>query len=405
MDIKQNWLQLTLIQTSGALSLPVLMAGYFLGSRYNLQEITFQIIGGNIILLAIAVLFSFVIHRYQIVTIEFAQRLFGSKGSIICAASLAISLIGWSTLQLHVVNSIIVKQLNMITMAEQVLTGCLFGGLIYFLTFKGLIYFASINKILVPILVVILLYTCLSPARSIIPITLSAGQHATQMGLMTILTIASAVVFDLPTFYKHAKSKKAAVSSLVVLFLFILPIIEALGVYLGRHNANEAHDLINAFLSNFSAFPLFFLSLSAILTSCMNLYSMSVTVNRTFGFSFRKILLGGVFICTALSYVKMDKQWSIFLEVINVSSEVVTILILSYFLFNGLNNFNPNRFEQVVYQIIFYLIIFYVACEQFLRISIFQDLIVDVAFLTFLLIALYSTTRMIWGKVHAIFDY
>src|SRR5689334_9051173 len=101
----QSWLTLSCLQLSGALSLPVIMVGYYLGHHASLEACLGQIFVGNALLFFISLFYMNVIHQKKMVTIEFAQCLFGSRGSFICAASMAISLMGWSAIQLHLIHS------------------------------------------------------------------------------------------------------------------------------------------------------------------------------------------------------------------------------------------------------------------------------------------------------------
>jgi len=377
-NLKQSWFTLSCLQLSGALSLPVIMIGYYIGQHYSFQQSLQQIMLGNSILFLLSLFYQRVINQKKMLTIEFARHLFGPTGTLICAAGMALSLIGWSAIQMQLIQA---------ASGHTYLVGLLFALLIYFLTCKDLAYLALANKILLPIVGLCLGYLLIFTPTAV-PSNLEIKAEPFKLGLMMVITAGSGLVFDLPTFYRHAATPKAALLSLTIIFLISLPLIETLGIYLATHYPQN-NSWIQSLLNSINLPSLFFLILSGLLGTCLNLYSATMVVNRILGFSYKKTLFFCCFISALLSQLNLEKQFSFFLEIINLNAEVITVLILTYVAFKGASLPQPTSGQKKMHQSIFYLALVYAIATRVFRLSVFHDLFLDTAFISFSLMLSY----------------
>lgn len=324
----QTWLALSCIQVSGALSLPVILVGFFLGQHFTIQQCITQIFFGNFILWILAMSYQVLINQHKVSTIDFAAYIFGERGKIICAIGMVSSLIGWSAIQLHLIS--------------------------------------SISASLVPINSVVML----SPAVN----------ESYRIGLMLVITAASGVVFDLPTFYRFSRTPKDAEISLILLFMIALPLIEGFGVYLSQSalGANSAMQTIQ----QYDRFLLAFLIFSDVIGTCLNLYSASTIIHRAFELSFKKALILVCVGAIALARVNIQQNYSLVLELVNMSAEILGVIVLTYAVLNRLTMPIPTVTQQKMHQLFFYLTIGIIIYLKIYGISMFNDLFLDVGFLT-----------------------
>lgn len=370
-ELKQSWVTLSCLQLSGALSLPVLMIGYYLGQHFTVGTYLLQLALGNSFLFCLSALYSSVIVEKKISTIEFAQRLFGPSGTYFCAFGIALSLLGWSAIQMHLLAS----------PSQKPYLGCLLAGvLVYFLTRKDLNFLARATSLFLPLTILSLIYL-LATTPQTEPFSHLGKSENFILGLMMVITAGSGLLFDLPTFYRHSSTTKDALISLILVFLVFLPLIEGLGIFLARHY-NNSNSWIQGFINSLNLPSLLFLMISGIMGTCLNLYSATLIINRTLGFSYRRILLTCCLISSFLAMTNLEQQFSVFLELINLNAEVITILTLGYLLFKG-NKFPcPNKGQKKIHQTILYLVLSYAFLSVFFKFSLFEDLFLDTAFIT-----------------------
>lgn len=377
-QFKQSWFTLSCLQLSGAVSLPIIMIGFYLGQHYSLGTSLLQILLGNLSLFVLAALYMRVINRQKQVTIEFAQALFGRSGTYLCAAGLVLSLIGWSAIQINLLAAIT---------PQPSFAAMLIAGIIYFLTCRDLAYLARINKLVLPLLGASLIYLLVSMPHTE-AFVFPRKNESWKLGFMMVITAGSGLVFDLPTFFRHAATPRAALQALAVIFLLSLPAIEGLGIHLALHFGNNEH-WVKGFLSSFSLPSLFFLMVSGLSGACLNLYSATLVLNRLLGYHYRKTLLLLCSLSGLFAFVNLERHFSSFLELINLNAEIITVLILIYITFKGAHLPQPSLQQKKAHQVIFFLVLVYAGCSRLFQISLTQDLFLDVAMLSAVLMSSY----------------
>ncbi|MDR3477908.1 MAG: hypothetical protein P4M14_07745 [Gammaproteobacteria bacterium] len=374
-QIKQSWLTLGCLQLSGALSLPVILIGYYLGQHGGTQAALLQLGLGNAILFCLSAFYLAIIHPKKWVTIEFAQHLFGSAGTYICAVGMVLSLIGWSAIQINLIGLAIGHSTIFVNMLMVLL--------IYAFTCRDLTYLATVNKLLLPIICLCFCYMLVSvPSNSFphAPIALDSFK----IGLMMVITAGSGLVFDLPTFYRHAATPKDGLLGLIFIFGFALPLVECAGIYLAKQSflPVDYSDWMTNFINHFDLFSLFFLMLSGLLGTCLNLYSAGIIVSRTIKLSYQQSLLLCSVLAAMLSLINLEKQFGFFLEIINLNAEIMTALLFMYVMVRGRQLPMPDTRQKRLHQSIFYLVIFYAITSKFFQCNVLHDVFLETALLT-----------------------
>jgi cytosine permease len=376
--LQQSWIPLSCLQLSGALSLPVILIGYYLGQHYSLENCLLQLLLGNLLLFALAVFYASVITQKKFVTIEFAQHLFGRAGTLICALGLVFSMLGWSAIQIHLMTALT---------PQPYLAALCAALLVYFLTYRDLAYLVKANILLLPLAGLSLAYLLFTTAEGQ-PALLPSKTEPFKLGFVMVLTAGSGLLFDLPTFYRQAASAKEAFLSLAFVFLVALPLIEGLGLFLATHYASNS-NWIQSFVRSFNLPSLLFLVLSGLMGTCLNLYSATLVLNRTLGFSYQKTLLGFCLLSALLATINLEQQFASFLEVINLNAEIITVFTLVYVAIKGKNLPLPTKRQKAAHQFLLLLALIYALTGRFLKLSLFEDWLLDTAFISCALMSLY----------------
>jgi len=140
-------------------------------------------------------------------------------------------------------------------------------------------------------------------------------------GVSLVISTAIAAVIDLPTYFRHARTKKDGMIAAILLFGLVLPFVEGIGIYLGMHVPNGT--ILDALTQGGGAFWSLwvagFLLLAGWTTNNTNLYSAgtnSFALIPRLGFVARTLLIGALgtfFACFGLL-----NHFAIVLEVMGI---------------------------------------------------------------------------------------
>lgn len=276
----QNWRQLIVIQAGGALCLPLFVVGYHLAKNYGFSSALAGIVVGNLILYLLATMMLNRCLTKRLSTSELSQEVFGDIGKYFFSAIMVFSLIGWFAIQLTIMGDALGGLLPIVgdyPIPLRVGLGIL-ATLTAIFGLKGLEVVANFS---LPLLCATVGYA----------LWVAQGGEASSLSFEKInfagtsLVIASCLsaVIDLPTFFRQAASKREGRIALTLLFCCVVPLIQAVGVYLCLHN--QAENLTEV-LSLASSHPLWkvwiglFVLLAGWTTNNTNIYSASVNMVR-----------------------------------------------------------------------------------------------------------------------------
>lgn len=280
MIVSQNWKQLASIQIGGAICLPMIMVGHVLGQTYGLFSACVAIVGGNAILLGLALLMFNMSYPHKSTTMEQASKYFGNRGILLLAFAMAFSMLGWFGIQLNVMSESLQDMLSLITektIFSPIWINVVLGLIITAVALYGIQGINQLANFSLPILILTLGYALYmqeeAQTKEQIPFSWK--------GISLVLAAAIAAVIDLPTYFRHATSSKDGWISLILTFGLALPVIEAIGVYLSIHGGGE--HLVDHLKSSTSflwnTWIALFLVLAGWTTNNTNLYSGAISLN------------------------------------------------------------------------------------------------------------------------------
>jgi len=280
--ITQTWKELCGIQIGGAICLPVIMAGQALGQTYGLMTALAAIVIGNIILALMGMIASRMSIAEKKTTVEHAKRYFGKKGSSLFAWIFIVVYSGWFAIQLDVMGLSMGKILeDYVSLNVSPLLNVALGLLITCVAMYGIQSMSLLSKVSVPILVLTISYALLTIEKQDVALL----PKASGLGAISIvLAIAIGAIVDLPNYFRHARSQKDGVRSILIIFGLALPLIEISGVYLAH--IHPSTNILELFLHEnapiWNIWILCFLLLAGWTTNNTNLYSSSVCLHSIF---------------------------------------------------------------------------------------------------------------------------
>ncbi len=286
-SLRQSWWQLTSIQIGGIICLPVIMIGQALNSNYGFWPAVIAIIIGNMLLALLGCVRILTCLDQRHTTLENATHYFGRASGKLLALAFIICLIGWFGIQLDVMSLSLYDSILSISgvTIPRILITLILGFLITFCAIGGIQMLNRFAQITIPLLIGTLayaLYTAFAqsshfiPEPTLLPINFQA--------LSLVIATAIALIADLPTFYRFARSAKEGILSIAILFLLVIPTIELLGVYIDYHT--KGSNIVSMLsLSGGMIWHLwiaFFLLFAGWTTNNTNLYSASTCLGSLF---------------------------------------------------------------------------------------------------------------------------
>ncbi len=240
MEKPQNWMALSSIQLGGAICLPVILIGYELTKKAGLSAAMSAIILGNIVLFCLAYVTAKMAFQSKKSTAANAEYYFGPSGKYIAACFLAFSLISWFAIQTQVMSGDIQKLFihyfgidmpnTMVSVGLSLLmcSTAVFG-------VRGVSVLATLTlPMMLATLAAALYYAqATSPLSVFVDGIAKTGEGFSSKCFSLVIAASIAAVVDLPTFFRHAATKRDSMIATVLTFLVGIPAVELIGVLLG----------------------------------------------------------------------------------------------------------------------------------------------------------------------------
>ncbi len=280
MIATQNWKQLSSIQIGGAVCLPVIVIGQTLSQTYGFLSAVLAIVLGNALLTLIALVMASMSFQEKKTTIENASLYFGKKGGVLFAWAMLFSLLGWFGIQLNLMSQALLDLLSIPSDSSALIAANAGLGLV--MTCTGMYGLRALNLLSdfsMPILGITLLYALCMPGKE----SHEFSFIFTWGGLSLVMATAMAAVIDLPTFFRHARSKKDAFISIFLTFGVVIPLVELIGVYLAATRGGESvMEILKGNNIFWNAWVALFIILAGWTTNNTNLYSGAVSLKFIF---------------------------------------------------------------------------------------------------------------------------
>jgi cytosine permease len=269
---KQSWWELLLIQTGGAICLPVIMVGGLIYQRFGWTHALLSIAIGNLFLLILGYLLASLSAYRPQSTVGHATNYFGKAGKWLFGFIMILSMLGWFAIQLNVMAISLAQFFSKSFLSPSFFSFNIAIGLIISCTMCfGMKAMKTLSYISAPLLGLFLLYAVFSADK--VPFSITFLPTSWISGLSLVIGVNIAAVIDLPTFFRHAKSSKSAKLCTLVLYAIVIPLIEIGGVYLFSMIGGNFDALL---IGNGSLCC--FILLSGWQTSNANLYSATTSL-------------------------------------------------------------------------------------------------------------------------------
>jgi len=346
MTAQQNWRQLTSIQVGGAICLPVIMIGQTLSQNYGFASAMIAILIGNILLLVLGVVSANMSHAKQKTTVENAVEYFGQRGVSLFACAMIVTMVCWFGIQLNLMSISLIDLLPFATPAPEltIAVNIVIGSLISVVALYGIRSLNILSNLSMPVLVGTLGYALFlkdgDAARITDPMSLG--------GISLVIAAAIGVIIDLPTYFRHARTKKDGIVSIILIFGVALPVIEFVGVYLATFSSEgtvlEVLKTKDGYLWNM--WVALFLVLAGWTTNNTNLYSGVMSLEYLLpktSHTQRTLLFGAM--ATALSCLDLLNHLELMLDLLGVMLCSIGAVILTRYLITQILGREPSDKE------------------------------------------------------------
>lgn len=314
----QAWWQLLNIQTISTLSLPVIMVGQANCQKFGWAKALFGVYLGNFFLLIVGYFLTLLTINRPQSTIEHATDFFGKHVRILFASLMIFSMLGWFGIELNLMGLSLQQLLSMggfhfSHLFLNIIFGLILAGIMSF----GMQTLKWISNITVPlfaftILILILFVKDLTYLPRHTNFSYFGGA-----GLIIGANINAAI--DLPTFFRHARSGMDAIITILLLYGFVVPLVESLGIYLFLKTGSAS--VLESFQAGQGLIWVLWINLLTLIlgsaTNTTNLYSAltsSYCLVSTFSFKIRIFILGfiGIFISCLNPLENLESMLNVF---------------------------------------------------------------------------------------------
>ena len=335
-----SWGQLTGLKVGGAICLPVIMAGHALCQNYGLVSALVAIFMGNAILLIMALAMAKMSYESGMTTTDNASAFFGTLGTRCFSMALVIVKTSWIAIQLGLM-ALSFKTLLPETIPLSVLQVFL-GALVIAVSMRGISLLSKITTLSLPLLLITLAYAIYStrhvePPFREIPFTLE--------GISLAMATAITAVIDMPTYFRHAKTKRDGVLAAALFIGVSVPLIEGIGIYLCyKHPGLTVIDTLNQSQNQlWNLWVTVFIVLAGWSTNNSNLYSAAAglgTLVPQFPEKKRVVLIGCIGIILSLCGILQSFVFALQILGVMVSSMGCVIVTRYMLKFRGSGKIN-----------------------------------------------------------------
>ncbi len=329
MNERYSWMQLASVQIGGAICLPPILVGYELALQFGVLVAFVAIAVGNILLALVALVCSEMTWKNKRTTPDNAGLYLGGLGQKVVSLLLAFSMCSWFAIQTQVVVQDVAGSNAAVGFALAVLFA---GSLLYGL--KGI---TRLSDLAVPVMVLTLIIA-LYCTYGVKEIDCSKGLECRVEAISMVMALAIGICIDMPTFFRHARSRLDSHIGALVTCAIGIPLIESCGVLLFAWS--DSTTVMQALHFSSSAFWQvwigLFLVLAAWTTNTTNLYSAAMAVKSLWPkVSERQVLVYTALTAVIVSQLNIFSNLALVLEVMGVLLAASFGVILGSFITNN----------------------------------------------------------------------
>jgi len=323
-SIQQKWTELSSIQLGGAICLPIILIGHEVAKTAGLGAALIALVIGNLLLFALSLIASVMSVESRKTTAENAERYFGRVGTVFFALMISVSLACWFAIQTQVMSHDVGQLLHSrlgIAVPEFLLNG-LFAAIMIGCAFFGLKGVTLLANCTLPLMILTLgasvYFQATHSEKSILQEEITGFSPA---GISLVIAAVISAVVDLPTFFRHAATKRDALITSVVTFLIGVPLVELIGVLLGywASSGSLTDALTCVDMPLFQIWVCLFIVFAGWTTNNTNFYSaaMSLTSLSSTITEKRSYVLVGI-ACLTLSFLPLMQNLMLVLDCMGI---------------------------------------------------------------------------------------
>ena len=233
-DHHQNYWQLASIQ-SAAMGLPVILSGGELSSKFGAGSAIISIIIGNLILWMIGFTIISMAAPSRDNAIENVQRFLGKIGGVFAAIFLIVAFLSWYILQI----SSAVTTVHMVGGFEgsALRLGATLGFLTALLSIGGIRFIKHFCVVAFPLL---LLFAGYLASVSDYTFQMNASWSLSFLGIIAVTAVTLPGIVNLPTFFRHSRSKADSYLGLSLMILFTMG-FQIFSIVVGYSDPSSIH--------------------------------------------------------------------------------------------------------------------------------------------------------------------
>jgi len=278
-DTNQSVWELSIIQLSGWMSLPILSTSVLILHQNSFYGAVLTIFVGNVILWFIRLGIIMMSHRHRQSTLDISRAYLGDTGAYLIGALLLISTFAWFVAQTTGASATLTSLIEIKEdpgINQFIQMSVLLGILSTFLCMEGITLLRKFSMVVFPLIVIAFVVALFA-----IPFQLPSpvDKEISLSGLGLVLGAHLGISSDLPTFFRHSRSLKTSIAALTMIQLISF-VVAIGGLYFGAiisdgFQVNAAVVLGTGSSSlRFALVGLVFLSV--ICANVANVYSASV---------------------------------------------------------------------------------------------------------------------------------
>lgn len=340
--IRHNFIDLTLIQVGGFLCPPAVMLGFILSMNYGIASAALNILLGNIILALLAIPIGMSASESRRPTIEYVKLIMGSIGAKIAALGSLLVMAGWFAINLNLTSESILSAFGSTKASNmRMLINLGLGLLIMLAVSRGIEFLKNMSKLTVPLFIISMTCTfAMLLSGTSINLESVAAPKVELAAILLVVAGAFSMIFDLPTYFRFARSKKDSTISIIIIFIIAMSLVETLGVVF--YSLSPAGSLVEMLTSTggtmLVCFNTIFLIVAGLTTNNSNLYVSSINISALLPQTSNnlRILIAGM-ISIALSMVDVLSHYETLLQTILIVLACITALIFIHALVRKLD--------------------------------------------------------------------
>jgi cytosine permease len=346
----QNFYHLFCIQSVG-LGIPVIIIGKQLSVIYGISAAVSSILVGNLILWLVGLTIVSMVYQEKLNAIENIKGYIGKHGSFLFAVILVIAFLDWYVIQINIAVSGLESLYRYSYPWEKSLLirmGAALGFITALLAIGGIRLLKWITSILFPLF---LLYNIYIIAVTHTPLIGTFIWEPTLSGVITTVLVLLPGVINLPTFFKHSKSRANSILALTFMFVFI-SFFECATIWMS-FSPESRFVPTGSELPNFWYFVIptsLFLIISSIITNLLNIYLASACyetfIQRFSGTKGHAIM--GLLGTAMYTFVQISEPVQFLEYLLNSYIAVLGVVLVIAVLSRIIVQHRPKKFEKTI---------------------------------------------------------